>query len=154
MGPRMHSRSDSMSTPVQILETELLDLVELALQAQQTKWSLVPDVRGESTQMLTEVVAGVWDRADRVAQALRAHGTPPDARIQTVAASPALYPTPSGWLDASAVTRIAQMLGRSAIWARERRDELTDEPDLANLFAAIGSSLDNWAVAVRALSTA
>ena len=85
MGPRMHSRSDSMSTPVQILETELLDLVELALQAQQTKWSLVPDVRGESTQMLTEVVAGVWARADRVAQALRAHGTPPDARIQITA---------------------------------------------------------------------
>ena len=44
MGPRANDRSESPSAALQILQTELVELVELALQIQQMKWTLVPEV--------------------------------------------------------------------------------------------------------------
>jgi DNA-binding ferritin-like protein len=153
MGPRANDRSESPSAALQILQTELVELVELALQIQQMKWTLVPEVPALSTRLLTDVVADAWYRADAVAEELRARGTAPDARIRTIAASPALYPTQGGWLEPSTVARAANAIGRSATWARERSAQLEGEPELERIFVAISSGLDEWVSAVRAVST-
>jgi DNA-binding ferritin-like protein len=153
MGPRAHDRTANLSAPVRILQTELCEVVELALQIQHTKWSLVREAPEASTRLLADIVTDAWHRADRVAEELRTRGTAPDARIRTIASNPSLYPTPGGWLEPEAITRIGNALGRSATWARERGEELDDEPDLAHLLTAIGSDLDKWAGAVRDVST-
>ena len=152
MGHRTNDRAGSVSAPLQILQTELGELVALALQLQQTKWSLVPDATAAHTRLLADIVADAWQRADAVAEELRTRGVAPDARIRTIASIPALYPTPSGWLEPSAVARVGHALGRSAVWTRERSAELDGEPELERLLVAISSALDGWVNAIRAAS--
>jgi DNA-binding ferritin-like protein len=154
MGPRAYHQAERLSEPVRVLQTELRDLVELALQVQHVKWSLVPDAPVTSAQLLADVVADAWHRADLVADELRSRGSAPDARIPTIASNPALYPTPGGWLDAPMVVGVGHVLGRFATWAHERAEELPDEPEVAHLLTAISRGLDEWSAAVLASARA
>jgi DNA-binding ferritin-like protein len=153
MDPGTHDRGMSLSAAALVLQTELAELVELALQVQHTKWSLVSDVPDVDTRLFGDIIADAWQHAEAIAEALRTRGFAPDARIPTIASNRALYPTAGGWQGADAVRGVGYALGRSAAWARERAEQCEAEPDLAGMLGAIGTSLDGWARAVLASST-
>ena len=121
-----HEERDALGT---VLQSVLIDLVDLAAAAKQMHWNVVgPGFRALHLQ-LDELVAAVRDLSDRVAERARALGWAPDGRTSSVAAGSSLPAVPDGELPANTVIELAAALLVAATGTSRRAGDHAAEYD-------------------------
>lgn len=127
-----------------VLESTLLDLVDLHLIGKQAHWNVLgPNFRGVHLQ-LDELVTTARNFADDVAERASALGMPPDARASMVSEGSGLPDFPAGWQqDRDVVAAMVTTLDTLIRRMRPRIDE-TDKTDLVtqDLLIQITSKLE------------
>jgi starvation-inducible DNA-binding protein len=113
-----------------ILQSALIDLIDLTLSAKQAHWNVVgPHFRSVHLQ-LDEVVAIARQYTDDLAERSAAIGCPPDGRARTVAETTGLPAYSEGWTsDTATIDAMIEMLSELVKRMRMRIDE-TDKADL------------------------
>lgn len=103
------------------LQGELVDLVDLSLDAKQVHWNVVgPRFRTVHLQ-LDDVVATARQYSDMFAERASALGVSPDGRAATVSAGSSIGTVKEGWLkDDDAVATLVAALSSVISKARER----------------------------------
>ncbi len=137
------SEADKKTTG-DVLQTTLVDLIDLSLLAKQAHWNVIgPNFRSAHLQ-LDELVTTARTYVDQVAERAAAIGVSPDGKAKTVADSSGLPDFPEGWQSAeSTVTAIVAILATLIQRLRARIDE-TDKSDLVtqDLLIEITSALE------------
>ncbi|MFO7690034.1 MAG: DNA starvation/stationary phase protection protein [Cryobacterium sp.] len=111
------------------LQSVLVDLIDLHLQAKQAHWNIVgPNFRDLHLQ-LDEITEEVREFSDQLAERLRALNAQPDGRTETVATTTQLPHFPAGEvLTTDAVNLISDRLVLTAQNIRARHDDV-DQAD-------------------------
>jgi starvation-inducible DNA-binding protein len=124
------------------LQTQLRDLLCLAVVADHVRWVLVGDGAAELAGRLTAAAATWRALADQVAKRLATLGVAPDGRVRALAQDIPLNWVPDGWLGVDEASRLlADRLTTLAEWARYRRSQALD-PDTVRLLERVCTSLD------------
>ncbi|WP_329214753.1 DNA starvation/stationary phase protection protein [Streptomyces sp. NBC_00683] len=129
----------------QALQTSLIDLLELALNAKQAHWVLFGPRFRSLHLHLDELVTLTRDFADRLAErAAAALGSPPDGRPATLAATDALPPLPAGWIKDTDVLDLLTTSMNTLIDRMRRRIETTaaTDPVTQDLLIAVTGELE------------
>ncbi|WP_406036339.1 DNA starvation/stationary phase protection protein [Micromonospora sp. NBC_00898] len=129
------------------LQAVLVDLIELHLVAKQAHWNVVgPNFRGLHL-LLDEVVDAAREAADTLAERMRALGSTPDGRSDTVASTTSLPALPAGELStATAAAAVAVRLRTAASTARAVHDQVdAEDPSSADLLHAVIGTLEKQA---------
>jgi starvation-inducible DNA-binding protein len=93
------------------LEPSLIELTDLALTAKQAHWNLTGAHFRSLHLQLDELTADAREWSDQVAERIVAVGSPPDARVETVATLTPLQTFPPGFVeDGKAVAAIVDRL--------------------------------------------
>lgn len=127
------------------LQTTLVDLVDLAMQAQHLRWNLQnePALR----QSLEDLDALLRAAADSVATRLRTLGVPPDGRVGTAYQDLLFEPLPGGPLEPSEV--VSAFTPRLAQFGARLTDGITivSRADLesASILESIQTEVADWA---------
>jgi starvation-inducible DNA-binding protein len=134
------------------LQQIVVDLVELHLQGKQAHWNLVGHNFRDLHLQLDEIVDDARESADTIAERMRALGTWPDGRSDTVATTTTLPPFPEGELSVSAVVDlVTTRLSATVDTLRTRHDQVdSEDPSTADLLHAIIDSLEKYAWMVSA----
>jgi starvation-inducible DNA-binding protein len=113
-----------------ILQSTLVDLVDLHLVAKQAHWNVVGRFFRDVHLQLDELVSAAREHADEVAERCAALGVPPDGRAGTVAETSGAPKFTEGWrTDRDVVEAITETLDTLVHRLRPRIDE-TDKTDL------------------------
>ncbi|MGY4925493.1 Dps family protein [Streptomyces sp. 900105755] len=134
------------------LQEIVVDLVELHLQGKQAHWSVVGhNFRGLHLQ-LDEVVDDAREAADTIAERMRALGSCPDGRSDTVAATTTLPQFPPDEQNVSAVVDLITARLRAVVDTVRRVHDAVDaeDPSTADLLHGIIDSLEKHAWMVSA----
>ncbi|MEV6106615.1 DNA starvation/stationary phase protection protein [Streptomyces sp. NPDC051940] len=129
------------------LQSALVDLLDLSLQAKQAHWNVSGPLFRELHLQLDEVVGLTRDHADTVAERAAALGAQPDGRASTLAAERALPDVGPGRLsDQRVIDDVTELLGQAAARMRERiADTETADPVTQDLFIGITADLEKQA---------
>jgi starvation-inducible DNA-binding protein len=121
-----------------ILQSTLIDLIDLSLIAKQAHWNVVgPNFRSAHLQ-LDELVTAARQYIDDVAERANAIGISPNGKARTVVESSGIPDYPDNWLSVeSTVEAIVAALGELIKRLRKRIDE-TDKSDLVTQDLLIG----------------
>ncbi len=105
---------------VAALQTNLVDLIDLALQGKQAHWNLAgPHFRSVHLQ-LDEIIDAARLGSDEVAERMATLGSAPDGRISAVESSTRLDPFPGGFLTVeSTVSEFADRMATTIEGLRE-----------------------------------
>lgn len=137
------SDSDRKSTGA-VLQTTLVDLIDLSLIAKQAHWNVVgPHFRSAHLQ-LDELVSTARQYTDEVAERANAIGVSPNGKARTVVESSGLPAYPDNWQSVEAtVAAIVATLGAVIARVRKGIDE-TDKSDLVtqDLLIALAAELE------------
>ncbi|OLF07711.1 DNA starvation/stationary phase protection protein [Actinophytocola xinjiangensis] len=137
------SDSDRKSTGA-VLQTTLVDLIDLSLIAKQAHWNVVgPHFRSAHLQ-LDELVSTARQYTDEVAERANAIGVSPNGKARTVVESSGLPDYPDNWQSVEAtVAAIVATLGAVIARVRKGIDE-TDKSDLVtqDLLIALAAELE------------
>lgn len=127
------------------LQLTLVDLIDLALQAQHLRWN-VPDDRSDLRRQMDNFDALLRAASDNVAARLREIGVAPDGRIGTAFWDLLFEPLPAGPLEASAaVTAFIHRLTQFGDRLRESLDVVTGaDPDSAGVLEALQTEIVTW----------
>ena len=133
------------------LQSVLVELLELQAQAKQAHWTLVgPHFRSIHLE-LDEVVDGVREYADTVAERMRALDAVPDGRTRTIANTTRLASFPEGEVSVErAVAVIAERIVAVVNIIRAVHDDVDDQdPTSADVLHTILESLEKhrWMLA-------
>ncbi|TFB69040.1 Dps family protein [Cryobacterium sp. Hz9] len=134
------------------LQSVLVDLIALHLQGKQAHWNIVgPNFRDLHLQ-LDEIVEGVREFSDQLAERLRALNVQPDGRIETVAATTHLPSFPAGEvLTTDAVNLITERLNLTVENMRVVHDAVDEEdPTSADILHLFIEKLEQYAWMVSA----
>lgn len=134
------------------LQAILVDLVELHLQGKQAHWNLVgPNFRDLHLQ-LDQIVDDAREAGDIIAERMRALGTVPDGRSETVAATTTLPAFPSGEQPTAVVVDLVTRRLRAVVdTVRARHDRVdAEDPSTADLLHAVIDTLEKHAWMVGA----
>ncbi|MFF9511776.1 Dps family protein [Streptomyces sp. NPDC014724] len=134
------------------LQQIVVDLVELHLQGKQAHWNVVGHNFRDLHLQLDQIVDDARESADVVAERMRALGTLPDGRSDTVAASTTLPAFPEGELSVSAVVDLVTARLRATVdTVRTHHDQIdSEDPATADLLHTIIDSLEKHAWMVSA----
>ena len=125
-----------------VLQTELVDLLCLAIVGDHVRWVLTGDEVAELERWLIEATAQWRDWADQVAQRLVAIGVAPDARVRSLAKDIPTNWVPDGWLQLDDARQLlGDRLGRVSRWARDRRLYAEDK-ETEQLLESVCSGLE------------
>jgi hypothetical protein len=139
------------SIPTHLLQHELVDVLQLALQAKQAQWSLRDQGTG-LTRSLSNLSTSCLVWADQVAIALSMADVPPDGRVSTVAKSPNIVWLEPKWRDEKEVAELAVSRCRMfAAWAEERSNDpaIQGTPN-SHIFTSIAEDLRRFSPATPA----
>ncbi|MBW8795758.1 MAG: DNA starvation/stationary phase protection protein [Streptomyces sp.] len=134
------------------LQEIVADLVELHLQGKQAHWNVVgPNFRDLHLQ-LDEIVDDAREAADTIAERMRALGSCPDGRSDTVAATTTLPQFPADEQSVGAVVDLVTARLRAAVDTLRRVHGQVDgeDPATADLLHGIIESLEKHAWMVGA----
>lgn len=123
-----------------ILQNDLTNLIDLALQLKQAHWNVVgPNFRSIHLQ-LDEIIESVRDASDEVAERIAALGISPDGRSSTVAASTDLGSYPDGFVKVQKTISLVADTMKATIDGLRRSIEQTGELDPVTQDMLIGIS--------------
>jgi starvation-inducible DNA-binding protein len=147
------STTEFVASPIlaRDLQSVLVELLELQAQAKQAHWTLVgPHFRSIHLE-LDEVVDGVREYADTVAERMRALDAVPDGRTRTIANTTRLASFPEGEVSVErAVAVIAERIIVVVNIIRAVHDDVDhQDPTSADILHAILESLEKqrWMLA-------
>jgi starvation-inducible DNA-binding protein len=126
------------------LQGELVDLVDLSLDAKQVHWNVVgPRFRTVHLQ-LDDVVAPARQYSDTFAERASALGVSPDGRAGTVAAGSSIGTVKEGWLkDDDAVATLVAALSAVISKSRERMKAVGEvDPVTEDIFIQLVGELE------------
>jgi starvation-inducible DNA-binding protein len=113
-----------------VLQSTLVDLVDLSLIAKQAHWNVVGSHFRSVHLQLDELVSTARTYVDEVAERANAIGVSPNGKAKTVVESSGLPEYPDNWQSAdSTVAAIVEILATLIQRLRKRIDE-TDKSDL------------------------
>jgi starvation-inducible DNA-binding protein len=128
--------------PTDELQSELRDLLCLAVVGDHVRWVLVGDEASELADFLRDAAIQWRGWADQLANHLVTLGVAPDGRVRSLAKDIYLNWVPDGWLRLDEAERLlVDRLDTLAGWARDRRWQTSDTPTNL-LFGTICSGLD------------
>jgi starvation-inducible DNA-binding protein len=115
-----------------VLQTELQDLLCLAIVGDHVRWVLAGDEVAGLEGWLIDATAQWREWADQVAKRLVALGVAPDGRVRSLAKDIPTNWVPDGWLQFDDARRLlGDRLSRVSSWARDRRlyaeDKVTEQ---------------------------
>ncbi|MFD7159080.1 Dps family protein [Kribbella sp. NPDC059898] len=130
-----------------VLQTVLVDLIALHLQAKQAHWNVVGHNFRDLHLQLDEIVGTAREASDTIAERMRALGAPADGRAPTVAGTSSLHPLPAGELLTSDVVDLVTGSLRDVVATiRTVHDEVdADDPSTSDLLHAIIDGLEKQA---------
>jgi starvation-inducible DNA-binding protein len=134
------------------LQSVLIDLTELHLQAKQIHWNVVGRNFRDLHRQLDEIIDEARAFSDEVAERLRSLHAMPDGRSETVAATTSLDSIPSGEIDTSkAVDLVTERLDATVATARKVHDTVDEEdPTSADLLHQVIMRLEQFSWMVSA----
>jgi starvation-inducible DNA-binding protein len=138
---------------VELLQTTLANLIDLALMGKQAHWNLRgPQFRAIHLQ-LDEVVNDVRLHSDEVAERIVTLGVSADGRSQTIAKSSTLEPFPKGHIPAlEAAKELADRIDHSVRALRQGLGQLGElDPVSEDLAIAVAGSLEKHQWMLRSL---
>ncbi|BBY22258.1 Dps family protein [Mycobacterium stomatepiae] len=129
------------------LQTVLVDLIELQLQAKQAHWNVVGTNFRDLHLQLDTIVDAARAASDAIAERVRALDAVPDARSDTVAATTSVPAIPAGLLDATeAADMISNRIYAVVSTMRAVHDGVDAvDPSTADLLQAIIDRLEKEA---------
>ncbi|NGN69985.1 DNA starvation/stationary phase protection protein [Streptomyces sp. A7024] len=129
------------------LQSALVDLLDLSLQAKQAHWNVSGPLFRELHLQLDEVVELAREHADTVAERAAALGQAPDGRASTLSGSRQGPDVGPGELsDQKVIDDFSDLLGQTAARMRERiADTETADPVSQDLFIGITGDLEKQA---------
>lgn len=158
-GPRVTKRensehgfraSRSLTTD---LQSVLVDLIELHIQAKQAHWNVVGKNFRDLHLQLDEIVDAARAFSDEVAERLRALHASVDGRSSTVASATTLEQFPDGEIDTTTVIDlVTERLDATVATARRVHDNVDEQdPTSADLLHAIIARLEqlSWMVSAE-----
>lgn len=134
------------------LQSVLVDLIDLHLQAKQAHWNIVgPNFRDLHLQ-LDDIIDTVREFSDQLAERLRALNAQPDGRTETVAATSHLPHFPAGEvLTTEAVNLITHRLNLTVENIRDVHDDVDQaDPTSADILHLFIEKLEQYAWLVSA----
>lgn len=143
MNPIKSPLSDeARSTTGKALQTALVDLLDLTLQAKQAHWNLIGKHFRSLHLQLDEVVDTTRRHADEVAERAVAIGVNPDGRVRTIADSSKFGALEPGYLQDDAV--VTAFIDRLSIAVQRIREgiDATEKTDLVSQDLLIGVATD------------
>jgi starvation-inducible DNA-binding protein len=136
--------------PTDELQSELRDLLCLAVVGDHVRWVLVGDGASEFAELLREAATQWRGWADQLANHLVTLGVPPDGRVRSLAKDISVNWVPDGWLRLDDARRLLVVrLGTLAGWAATRRSQTSDSASI-QLFDAVCSGLETQMKIIRA----
>ncbi|MFI9272067.1 Dps family protein [Kitasatospora sp. NPDC052896] len=134
------------------LQQIVVDLVELHLQGKQAHWNVVGHNFRDLHLQLDQVVDDAREAADTIAERMRALGSCPDGRSDTVTATTTLPGFPEGEQSVSAVVDLVTARLRVTVdTLRTHHDQVdSEDPSTADLLHGIINSLEKHAWMVSA----
>ena len=134
------------------LQSVLVDLIELHVQAKQAHWNVVGRNFRDLHRQLDEIIDEARGFSDEIAERMRALHAMPDGRSDTVAATTTLPEFPNGEVDTKeTVDLVTAMLECTVATARTVHDDVDEEdPTSADLLHAIIMRLEQFAWMVSA----
>ncbi|MFB6776110.1 MULTISPECIES: Dps family protein [unclassified Streptomyces] len=131
----------------------VVDLVELHLQGKQAHWNVVGRNFRDLHLQLDQIVDDARESADIIAERMRALGTWPDGRSETVAASTTLPAFPEGEVSVSSVVDlVTARLRATADTVRTHHDQVdSEDPSTTDLLHTIIDILEKhaWMVSME-----
>jgi starvation-inducible DNA-binding protein len=129
------------------LQRVLVDLITLHLQGKQTHWTVVGRNFRDLHLQLDEIVALARQHSDVIAERMRALGTLPDGRTETVATTTSLPVLPLQELDtAQVVDLMTDRLRLAVASARAVHDDVdSEDPTSADLLHVVIDDLEKQA---------
>ena len=127
-----------------ILQSTLVDLIDLSLIAKQAHWNVVGQNFRSAHLQLDELVTAARQYVDDVAERANAVGVSPNGKTKTVLESSGIPEFPDNWQSVeNTVASIVQILGELIKRLRKRIDE-TDKSDLVtqDLLIEIAAELE------------
>jgi hypothetical protein len=118
------------------LQSQLRDLLCLAIVGDHVRWVLTEDRDGELTHWLAAATSTWRGWGEQVARELAASGIAPDGRVRSLAEDIPLNWVPDGWLTVDAcVSLLVERLRTLSSWADYRR--LQASGDAAELLGVV-----------------
>jgi starvation-inducible DNA-binding protein len=137
----MAEHSDQTSVTNE-LQSELQDLLCLAIVGDHVRWVVVGDGAPELADWLIDATDAWRAWADQLAKHLVGLGVAPDARVRSLAKDIPWNWVPEGWLSLDEARRlVADRLRRLAEWARVRQSQVTD-PEIVRLLGVVCTGLE------------
>lgn len=141
------------ASTVQLLQSQLVDLLDLSLQAKQAHWNVVGPAFKPVHEHLDEIHGLVLGFSDTVAERINALGHWPNGQHGDLAKATSLAPMPSGPIrDQDAIHSMASRLGAVLARTRERSERCSDlDPVSEDLLIGISSDLEKqlWMLDVQ-----
>lgn len=136
----------------QALQQIVVDLIELNIQGKQAHWNVVGHNFRDLHLQLDQIVDDAREAADTIAERMRALGTVPDGRSDTVAATTTLPQYPTGEQSVSTVVDLFTVRLRAAVdTVRTHHDRVDrEDPSTADLLHSIIDDLEKHAWMVSA----
>ncbi|MFD3523137.1 Dps family protein [Streptomyces sp. NPDC058653] len=130
----------------------VVDLIELNIQGKQAHWNVVGHNFRDLHLQLDEIVDDSREAADTIAERMRALGTVPDGRSDTVSATTTLPQYPTGEQSVSTVVDLVTVRLRAAVdTVRTYHDQIDGEdPSTADLLHSIIDTFEKHAWMVSA----
>lgn len=137
---------------VQALQQIVVDLIELNLQGKQAHWNVVGHNFRDLHLQLDQIVDDAREATDTVAERMRALGSVPDGRSDTVTATTTLPGYPPGEQSVSAVVDLVTSRLRAAVdTVRTFHDQVDrEDPSTADLLHTIIDCFEKHAWMVSA----
>ncbi|WP_327289227.1 Dps family protein [Streptomyces sp. NBC_01198] len=134
------------------LQQIVVDLIELNLQGKQAHWNVVGHNFRDLHLQLDEIVDDAREATDTIAERMRALGSVPDGRSDTVTATTTLPGYPSGEQSVAAVVDLVTARLRATVGTlRTVHDQVDrEDPSTADLLHTIIDTLEKHAWMVSA----
>ncbi|GAA1879489.1 Dps family protein [Streptantibioticus ferralitis] len=134
------------------LQQIVVDLIELNLQGKQAHWNVVGHNFRDLHLQLDQIVDDAREAADTIAERMRALGSVPDGRSDTVAATTTLPRHPEGEQSVSAVVDLITVRLRATVdTVRTFHDQVdSEDPSTADLLHTIIDCFEKHAWMVSA----
>ncbi|MFI7700936.1 Dps family protein [Nonomuraea sp. NPDC049480] len=135
---------DARNKVADVLQSTLVDLVDLSLIAKQAHWNLIGSHFRPIHLQLDEVTELARRHMDTIAERSVALGANPDGRAATIAKSTKLAQPESGWLEDGKVVATMTDILDSISKRMYERIEATDEADKVSqdLLIAVAQDID------------
>ncbi len=134
------------------VNTVLVDVLDLALQARQAHWAVTGPQFHALHQMFDELSTGLMEQADEIAERVLALNHVPDGRLDTIKRASHLEPFPAGAVgSAEAASLIRDRLATVAAEVRKQLEYVGEQdPPTEDILVALTQYLEKQAWMFRA----